>query len=64
MLLANANNFANANNDGNANTNNASNVGGVRPLLRRHQQGYMPGTTAGNEYASIRKVNKGRDVAI
>ena len=37
MLIASSSNFANANNNGNANNNNASNVGGVRPLLRRYQ---------------------------
>lgn len=38
MLIANSSYFANANNNGNANNNNASNVGGVRPLLRRYQE--------------------------
>lgn len=37
-LIASSSNFANANNNGNANNNNASNVGGVRPLLRRRQE--------------------------
>lgn len=36
-LIASSSNFANANNNGNANNNNASDVGGVRPLLRRRQ---------------------------
>ena len=38
MLIASSSNFANANNNGNANNNYASNVGGVRPLLRRYQE--------------------------
>lgn len=37
MLIASSTNFANANNNGNANNNSASNVGGVRPLLKRYQ---------------------------
>lgn len=34
ILIASASNFANVNGNGNADYNNASNVNGVRPLLR------------------------------
>lgn len=45
-LIASAIYFANANNNGEADYNNASNVNGVRPLLRA-PKGYKPGRIAG-----------------
>lgn len=60
-LIASADNFANANNNGEADYNNASNVNGVRPLLRALNKAISRSAQQGMSLYPSHRVNKCRD---